>query len=123
MLRVLPVVLVLALYVYTFIDWFTSPRDDVRTFPKLVWLLLIVVIPILGAVAWLVFGRPARAPGGGGGGGGGLRLPGSRPQPPAPPGRRPGPIAPDDDPDFLRGLDDERRRSSRKDGKDTDPEA
>lgn len=97
MLRVVPVVLVLALYVYTLIDLATSRSDEVRVLPRLVWLLVVLVVPIVGPVLWLVFGRPVNAHGGGFGAR--LRGPrGPRPKPPRP-------IAPDDDPDFLRGLD------------------
>ena len=80
--------------------------------PKLVWLLVILVIPVLGAVAWLVFGRPAITGGDGGSGGGGLRGRIPRPEPRGPSGYAAGPIAPDDDPDFLRKLDDQRRKAS-----------
>ena len=113
MLRVLPVVILIALYVYVLIDLATSPSPQVRTRPKLVWRLVILVIPVLGAVAWLVLGRPRTAPGGGGGGGGGLRsrLPG--PEPRGPSGYAQGPVAPDDDPDFLRKIDEKRRRDER----------
>ena len=112
MLRVLLFLAVIGLFVYALIDLATSPSDQVRSLPRPVWLLVILVIPVLGAVAWLVLGRPAAAPGGGGNGGGGLRswLPG--PEPRGPSGYSAGPIAPDDDPDFLRRLDDERRKAA-----------
>ncbi|QSB06539.1 PLD nuclease N-terminal domain-containing protein [Natronoglycomyces albus] len=76
-----------------------------RRFPKAVWVLIIVFLPILGGILWFTFGR-ARPDGGGsaakrhpnGGRGGGPR----RPR---------GPVAPDDDPDFLRDLDRQLRRN------------
>lgn len=102
MIRVIPVVLVLALYVYTFIDLATARSADVRVLPRPVWLLVILVVPVLGAVAWLVFGRPV--PARGDGGGFGARLRGPRGPRPSHPSRPPRPVAPDDDPDFLRGL-------------------
>ena len=109
MLRVLPFLLILGLYVYALIDLATSPSDEVRSLPRLVWLLVILVIPVLGAVAWLVLGRPVSAPGNGGGG---LRSRLPRPEPRGPSGYAAGPIAPDDDPEFLRKLDDERRKAA-----------
>ena len=48
----------------------------------------ILLVPVIGPVAWLTVGRRARRDSGGGGKGGSA-------QPP---------VAPDDDPDFLRGL-------------------
>lgn len=102
LVRVLPVVLILALYVYTFIDLATSRSADVRVLPRPVWLLVIIVIPVVGPILWLVFGRPVTARGGGGGLRAKLGKPPGGPQPPRPP--RPRPVAPDDDPDFLRGL-------------------
>lgn len=38
-----------------------SPAQDVRVLRKPLW-LVIALVPILGAVAWLAFGRPKRAP-------------------------------------------------------------
>lgn len=113
MIRFLPFVLLLAVYVYAFIDLATSPRNEVRLLPRLVWLLVMIVIPVLGVAGWLVLGRPLRRPRGGGGG---RRLP----RPSAPTGYSGGPIAPDDDPDFLHKLDELRRKSG--EGK-TPPEA
>jgi hypothetical protein len=81
-----PVVVVL----YAFIDALLSPGDDVRTLPKWLWLVVIVLIPLLGAIAWLLAGRPAS----------GLADDGANP------GRRRPPVAPDDDPAFLRTIDD-----------------
>jgi hypothetical protein len=107
MLRYLPFVLLLALYIYAFIDLATSPRDEVRVLPRLVWLLVMIVIPVLGVVGWLLLGRPVRRPRGGGGGGIGRRLP----RPSAPSGYSGGPVAPDDDPDFLHKLDELRRKT------------
>ncbi|MFC5380824.1 PLDc N-terminal domain-containing protein [Aquipuribacter nitratireducens] len=82
--------LVLAFTVYCLVDVVRSDDSDVRGLPKLVWVLLVLLFPLAGGVAWLIAGRPRRS-----------RLPGT--------GRlgRPAPrvLGPDDDPDFLRGLD------------------
>jgi hypothetical protein len=72
----------LGLLVFCLVDCVQTPRASVRTLPKLVWVLLIVVFPLVGSIAWLVAGRAER-----------------RGRPPG--GRTRGP---DDDPDFLRGL-------------------
>ncbi len=87
MVRILPFVVELALVVYCLIDLWQADTARVRSLPKAVWALLIVVVPLVGCVAWLVLGRPERMGRGG------------------PPSAGPGsPRGPDDDPDFLRGL-------------------
>jgi hypothetical protein len=88
MLRVVLVLLVIGVMVYAFVDCVRSDRSQVRLLPRPLWCLVILVVPLVGAVLWLVAGR-------------------SKDAPPAPSAR---PIAPDDDPDFLRRLDQERRR-------------
>lgn len=101
MIRFLLPLVELGLLVYCLIDAIGSDGDRVRNLPKIVWVLLIVLLPIVGPVAWLVAGRPQRAPA-------------SRTSWPAtrtsgfPEYERPQqpPRGPDDDPDFLRGLRD-----------------
>ena len=105
MIRLLPWMLVIGLTVYTLVDCAQTSDDAVRSLPKLVWVLLILVFPVVGAIAWLIAGRPERpywqqqrrGPRGPGGTGGaaGPRRPGDPPRPPR---------GPDDDPDFLRRL-------------------
>ncbi|CCH77102.1 conserved exported hypothetical protein [Nostocoides japonicum T1-X7] len=87
MVRYLPLLLVLAVIVWALVECLQTPSTEVRALPKLVWVAVIVLLPILGAVAWFVAGRPTGHPGGGGSG---RTL--SRP------------MGPDDDPDFLRRL-------------------
>lgn len=106
--RVLLYAIPIVITLYALIDALMTPDTQIRNLPKLLWLLVIVVLPFLGAVAWLLLGRPQAEPfdrGGGGGGGGGSDRPGS-PRLPGLPGRRRGPVAPDDDPEFLRHLDE-----------------
>ncbi len=62
MLRVLPFVVEIALLVFCLIDCIQSDQDRVRNISKGWWLVLIVVLPIAGGVAWLVAGRPQGAP-------------------------------------------------------------
>jgi len=89
MLRVLVWLAVLALTVYAVVDCAQSEERRVRTLPKVLWVVLILVLPLVGPIAWLIAGRPEQP--------GTPRLGG--------PSRREGPPrGPDDDPDFLRRL-------------------
>ncbi|MEV4438038.1 PLD nuclease N-terminal domain-containing protein [Streptomyces sp. NPDC049577] len=89
MLRYLPFLLVLALWIYTFIDCLNTPEDEVRGMPKLMWVFVILLFGevLIGPVAWLVAGRPRAA--------GATR------------GRQQW-VAPDDNPEFLRSLKPQR---------------
>lgn len=62
MVRILiPIVLVcLAFVIYTLITAILATKTGTRTLAKPVWLLLIVLLPPLGAVLWWIFGRPAK---------------------------------------------------------------
>jgi hypothetical protein len=60
LLRSLPVILGVALLVYSLIDCLQTDRSLVRALPKELWLVLILVLPIVGPLAWLVAGRPAQ---------------------------------------------------------------
>ena len=48
----------LLLLVYCVLDVITTPADEVRNLPKLLWLVLVIVLPLVGGTAWLVAGRP-----------------------------------------------------------------
>lgn len=88
--------------IYALIDCIQTPTDEVQSLPKPAWVALIVFLPLAGPVAWLVAGRSK------GTSRGAVRdrlLPGTP--------TRGKPVAPDDDPDFLRRLDAERRRRDR----------
>ncbi len=90
MRSLVPALLVLAFTVYCVVDVVRSESEDVRGLPKPLWVLLCLLFPLAGGVAWLVAGRPRAT-----------ALPGSdrlrRP--------RPSVLGPDDDPDFLRTID------------------
>lgn len=58
MLRYLPYVLSLALTVYCLIDCLQTDEALIRNLPKLLWVVLILLFPVVGPVAWLVAGRP-----------------------------------------------------------------
>ncbi|WP_327295992.1 MULTISPECIES: PLD nuclease N-terminal domain-containing protein [unclassified Streptomyces] len=95
MLRYLPFLLVLALWVYAFIDCLNTPEEEVRGLPKVVWVLIILIFGevLVGPIAWIVAGRTRRGASAAGG---------------APAGRQRGGraawTAPDDNPEFLNSL-------------------
>jgi hypothetical protein len=92
----------LVLLVYCVLNVITTPEPEVRNLPKLLWLVLIIVVPIVGSVAWLVGGRPVTP-----GRPGGLPYKGNTGR--FPEYERPGRATaqnPDDDEAFLRGLRD-----------------
>jgi Phospholipase_D-nuclease N-terminal len=102
MIRVLPFLLALALTVYAVVDCAQTPDDKVRGLPKIVWIMLIVLVWIVGPLAWFIAGRergvPRAAP---------WQSPPAGPSDGGPSKRT---LAPDDDPEFLRQLDRQRRR-------------
>lgn len=85
-MRFLPGILLVVLLIYCLIEIAQSDPRQVRQLPRAMW-ALIVLIPLGGPVAWLVYGRPN-----------GEEVVQAAPKP------RPKVIAPDDDPDFLRSL-------------------
>ena len=101
MLRVLAVLVVLAAYISFIVDVVRTPNAVVRTLPKAVWLIVVVLVPIVGGLLWAAFGRPR-----GTGSWFSTRHI----------------AAPDDDPAFLKALEDEawrrrmRERHMRDDG-------
>jgi hypothetical protein len=108
MLRYLPFLLVLALWIYAFIDCLNTPEEQVRGLPKVVWVIIILLFGevLVGPVAWLVAGKQRGAPAG---------------------GTTPGPfssghrnhrtefVAPDDNPEFLKSLKEENKKEDKKD--------
>ncbi|MGW1778947.1 PLD nuclease N-terminal domain-containing protein [Streptomyces sp. NPDC002143] len=99
MLRYLPFLLVLALWIYAFIDCLNTPEEEVRGLPKVVWVIIILLFGevLVGPIAWLVAGKVRHAPAGGAAGGaaGGTART-----------RRTEWVAPDDNPEFLKSLKD-----------------
>lgn len=90
-LRALVTVLALGLTVFALIDCIRTDKHRVQALPKIVWVLVIVLVPVVGPVAWLLAGRSRATPG---------RV------------ARPGPVAPDDDPEFLRQLEWQRQQEA-----------
>ena len=58
MLRYLPFVVEIGLLVYCLIDCIQSDEGRIRNLSRTGWLILIVILPVAGGVAWLVAGRP-----------------------------------------------------------------
>lgn len=98
--RGLPLLIEVGLLIYAIVDCIQTPVP--RNLPKWAWLVVIIVLPLFGSIAWLLLGRPDRRAG-------------AVPWPATgtagyPEYERPRPggsgrsLAPDDDPDFLAGL-------------------
>ena len=83
--------LAVGVIIYSLIECAQSEKYEVRAIPKGAWLLVILRLPVVGALLWLFFGRPrndaAREPARGRG--------------------------PDDDPQFLRNLEERRQQQER----------
>ncbi|MEU9264464.1 PLD nuclease N-terminal domain-containing protein [Streptomyces sp. NPDC048251] len=105
MLRYLPFLLVLALWIYAFIDCLNTPEEEVRGLPKVVWVIIILLFGevLVGPVAWLVAGKARRAPVGG-------NAPAESSR-----GRRAEWVAPDDNPEFLKSLKENKEEDKKDD--------
>lgn len=84
-MKVLLGLLLISLSVYCLVECLQSRPGTVRLLPRPLWLLLILLLPLLGPALWWFLGRPSSG------------------APPTPRAFRK-PVAPDDDPDFLRSL-------------------
>ena len=47
----------LGLWLFCIIDVITTDESQCRNLPKLVWILLVLLLPDIGSIAWLVAGR------------------------------------------------------------------
>ena len=92
--RALPFLIVLVATLIALIDCLSSEREDIRGLPRPVWVLAILLLPIVGPIAWFFAGRPVSLEQRAGVVAGGSHNPRSK-----------RPTAPDDDPEFLRGID------------------
>ena len=84
-MRFLPIVLLIGFNLYALFDCARTPQEQVRRQPKWAWMLIIILFETFGSLLYIFLGRPKNQ--------------GSGPKR----GQR-RPIAPDDDPDFLRNL-------------------
>lgn len=99
MIRVLAAVASIALSVYALADCVQTDARAVRHLPRWAWIVLIVLVPWVGPLTWLVTGHDRSL---------GLPARGAAARPP-----RPGPLAPDEDPEFLARLGEQIRRERR----------
>lgn len=85
--------LILAVYIaltaYCITDIIIHPEENPHGLPKILWIFVIILVPYAGAAAWFF-----------------LKYRRGRPAPPRP-------SAPDDDPDYLRWLQQQERRRKR----------
>jgi len=77
--KVILVLVIVALIVFTAVLAVQADSRQTRHLPKVVWLAAIILLPGLGAICWWLLGRPT----------GHITAP---------------VVAPDDDPEFLRRL-------------------
>ncbi|MEC3894676.1 MULTISPECIES: PLD nuclease N-terminal domain-containing protein [Nocardiopsis] len=97
----------IVLWVYAFFDALTTPAQEARNLPKVLWLVVIALFMPVGSILWLFLGRPRRP----------AAVQSDTPSPAqavsvddldpsdfAKPSDSPHPLGPDDDPEFLRRL-------------------
>lgn len=92
--RVVLAVVILAIYVYGLVDVIRTDKHLTRGFSKTTWIIMVALLPLIGAALWFLIGRPRAS---------------ATPRPVYPQH----PTAPDDDPDFLRNLEQRRREAER----------
>lgn len=111
--------LLLGLWIGCFLDVLFTPETACRNLPKLAWVFVVLLLPLVGPIAWLVAGHPW------------VRVP--RQEPTRVPAARRGPAArtvpanPDDDEEFLatiaRRAEEQRRARERqeREGREGEP--
>jgi hypothetical protein len=85
----------IVLAVCALISCLSAEEGQIRALPRIAWVLIILFFPLVGSIAWFVAGREPSP---------GVRKgwPGAG----SPERQRPRPVAPDDDPEFLRSMQD-----------------
>jgi hypothetical protein len=76
---IVAIVAAVAFIVYALVDCLVAEKFRFKVFNKGAWALIIIVLPVIGAILWFILGRRSQVPS----------------------SRRPM-MAPDDDPDFLK---------------------
>jgi hypothetical protein len=106
MIRVLIPLVLTGLLVFAVVDILVIDGGRVRGLPKYGWIGVVILLPLVGPLLWFLVGRERLEE----------RSHGRYADAPAPtssPGRRFGPIAPDDDPDFLGRISREQQQEER----------
>ncbi|MDH2391761.1 PLD nuclease N-terminal domain-containing protein [Streptomyces sp. HNM0663] len=103
MLRALMFLVPLALTIYAFIDCLNTPEDEAKHLPKIAWVFIILLFWIVGPIVWLVAGKTRGASAGG-------RTASERRRR----GNRATWVAPDDNPEFLQSLREEKKGEKKK---------
>ena len=83
-------VIILALMIYGAIDSLMTNKRRIRGVPRIAWFFIILLLPLLGVILWFTLGKERGS---------------------AANARRP--MAPDDDPEFLRGLGSQKEQERR----------
>jgi hypothetical protein len=98
--------LVVGLTLYTLLDALRTHQDQMRTFPKWLWIIAVIFFPVVGPLLWLLLGRPraVRAPKTQQGSGFTSSRRGTPP---------PATSSPDDDEEYLRWLKAKAERQKR----------
>ncbi|MGW3893404.1 PLD nuclease N-terminal domain-containing protein [Micromonospora chokoriensis] len=85
----------IVLAVCALISCLSAEEGQIRALPRIAWVLIILFFPLVGSIAWFIVGREP--------------TPGARKGWPGTGGterQRPRPVAPDDDPEFLRSVEE-----------------
>ena len=51
-------VIVFAVWIFTLVDVFGTPAAAIRNLPKVAWVIVVLLFPLLGSAAWFILGRP-----------------------------------------------------------------
>ena len=95
MLRVVVPIVILAVFVYGLVDLIRTDARLTRGISKTAWIFVQVLLPVVGATLWFLMGRP--------------RVTDTAPV------AYSHPVAPDDDPEFLRNLEIRHRNQAEAD--------
>ena len=83
---------VVILSIYTLVECALFDRGRIRGLPRSIWIVVIILVPVIGPLLWIFVGRGSRSVAN---------------------GRAVRAVAPDDDPDFLNGLNREKNQEER----------
>jgi Phospholipase_D-nuclease N-terminal len=84
-------ILLLGLWIYCIFDVIASDQATIRNLPKGMWLVIVLILPDIGSIAWLLLGRPEKA--------------GWRPGDPSIRFPRPRAVGPEDRSDFIARME------------------